>query len=57
MKRWVLGFGFWALGFVVVSAQTWPIERMPRPLPAREVTFPPYDIRTLSNGMQVITVL
>jgi zinc protease len=30
---------------------------MPRPLPAREVTFPPYDIRTLSNGMQVVTVL
>ena len=30
---------------------------MPRPLPAREVTFPPYDIRTLPNGLQVITVL
>jgi zinc protease len=30
---------------------------MPRPLPARAVTFPPYDIRTLTNGMQVITVL
>jgi zinc protease len=30
---------------------------MPRPLPAKQVTFPPYDIRTLSNGMQVVTVL
>ena len=42
-----------------VSAQTapWPTERMPRPLPSKQVTFPPYDIRTLSNGMQVITVL
>lgn len=41
------------------SAQTtaWPIERMPPPLPPREVRFPPYDIRTLANGMQVITVL
>ena len=33
------------------------VERPPRPLPAREVKFPPYDIRTLANGMQVITVL
>ena len=58
---WVVGFGIWVLGFDTPAAQTqttpWPIERMPRPLPAREVTFPPYDIRTLANGMQVITVL
>lgn len=47
------------LSGAIVSAQTanWPIERMPRPLPAKQVTFPPYDIRTLSNGMQVVTVL
>ena len=60
MKRWDLGFGIWLLGFgISLSAQTtaWPVERMPRPLPAREVTFPPYDIRTLPSGMQVITVL
>ena len=30
---------------------------MPPPLPARAVTFPPYDIQTLRNGLQVITVL
>ena len=58
---WALGFGIWALGFAPLTAQAqttlWPTERMPRPLPAREVRFPPYDIRTLSNGMQVITVL
>ena len=56
----VLGFGMWVVGFSpTLSAQNpaWPIERMPRPLPAKQVTFPPYDIRTLSNGMQVITVL
>jgi zinc protease len=35
----------------------WPTERPPRPLAAREVNFPPYEIRTLPNGMQVIAVL
>ena len=40
------------------SAQTtaWPTERPPRPLPAREVKFPPYQIRMLPNGLQVIAV-
>jgi zinc protease len=49
-----------ALAATVASAQNapfWPLERMPRPLASREVKFPPYDIRTLANGMQVITVL
>lgn len=35
----------------------WPTEGPPRPLAAREVKFPPYEIRTLSNGMQVVIVL
>ena len=34
----------------------WPSERPPRPLPAREVKFPPYEMRTLPNGLQVIAV-
>jgi zinc protease len=34
----------------------WPTERPPRPLPARDVKFPPYEIRTLANGLQVIAV-
>jgi zinc protease len=34
----------------------WPSERPPRPLPARDVKFPPYQIRTLPNGLQVIAV-
>ena len=40
------------------SAQTadWPTERPPRPLPARDVKFPPYQFRTLPNGLQVIAV-
>ena len=58
-----LGVGSWALGVVLcaslASAQnvTWPQESAPRPLPAREFTFPPYEVRTLGNGMQVIIVL
>jgi zinc protease len=40
------------------SAQVpdWPSERPPRPLAARDVKFPPYEIRTLANGLQVIAV-
>jgi zinc protease len=58
-----LGVGLWALGVVLcasaASAQipNWPSERPPRPLQAREVNFPPYEVRTLPNGMQVIIVL
>jgi zinc protease len=35
----------------------WPSESPPRPLPARDVRFPPYEIRTLENGLQVVAVL
>jgi len=38
------------------QVQNWPSERPPRPLPAREVKFPPYEFRTLPNGLQVIAV-
>ena len=34
----------------------WPRESPPPPLPARQVTFPPYAIRTLANGLQVVVV-
>jgi zinc protease len=34
----------------------WPSERPPRPLPAHAVRFPPYEFRTLPNGLQVIAV-
>jgi len=41
------------------SAQVsdWPAEVPPRPLAPHDVSFPPYEVRTLSNGMQVMTVL
>jgi zinc protease len=35
----------------------WPTERPPRPLPPRDVKFPPYGIRTLPNGMRVVVVM
>lgn len=59
----LLALGILAAGVVcgasAASAQiaTWPTERPPRPLAPREVKFPPYEMRTLSNGMQVIAVL
>jgi zinc protease len=38
------------------DALRWPSERPPRPLPAKPVTFSPYEIRTLPNGLQVVVV-
>ena len=40
----------------VAQVPDWPSERPPRPLPAREVKFPPYALRTLPNGLQVVAV-
>jgi zinc protease len=41
-----------------VSAQVrnWPSESAPRPLGARPVKFPPYQVRTMANGLQVVVV-
>ena len=38
------------------QAQSWPTERPPRPLEARPVKFPPYELRKLPNGLQVVIV-
>jgi hypothetical protein len=35
----------------------WPSESPPRPLPSRPVSFPPYELHTLPNGMQVMVVM
>ncbi len=46
------------LSGTLVSAQAqWPSEGPPRPLPARDVKFPPYQLQTLPNGLQVVAVL
>jgi predicted Zn-dependent peptidase len=39
------------------QVSNWPSEVPPQPLPSRPVNFPPYELRTLSNGMQVIVVM
>ena len=39
------------------QVKDWPSENPPRPLPAREVKFPPYQIRSLPNGMRVVVVM
>lgn len=36
--------------------RAWPSEGPPRPLAAHPVKFPPYEIRTLPNGLQVVLV-
>ena len=52
-----------ALGVLVAGAgaqaqtRDWPSEKAPAPLTAREATFPPYEMRTLPNGLQVVVVL
>ena len=57
-----LGVGNWILGVCIAllpvearaQARDWPSEQPPRPLAAHEVAFPPYEIRTLANGMRVV---
>jgi zinc protease len=63
MGKVVLGVGSWLVFLVLgvaaaASAQAvnWPSEGPPPPLAARQVNFPPYQVRTLANGMQVITI-
>lgn len=45
-----------ALAAPLAAQQPWPRENPPRPLAARDVDFPPYQIRTLPNGLQVVVV-
>jgi zinc protease len=61
----VLGIGSCVFGVLLLigsgataqTAREWPSEGPPRPLPARSVKFPPYEVRTLANGMRVVAVL
>lgn len=47
----------WAAISSAQQAPNWPTENPPRPLVSRPVNFPPYEIRALANGMQVIVVM
>ncbi|MBM62419.1 MAG: hypothetical protein CL484_05665 [Acidobacteria bacterium] len=41
---------------VAQRSTDWPRESPPPPLPAKEATFPHYEIRNLDNGLQVVLV-
>lgn len=49
---WVLLIG----GLVAVTSPVCAQERPPRPLAAPELRIPPYEIRTLPNGLRVVVV-
>jgi zinc protease len=38
------------------QVKSWPTERPPRPTQAHDVKFPPYAVKTLGNGLQVVAV-
>jgi zinc protease len=51
---------FCILALPVISeaqVRNWPHEGPPRPLAARDSKFPPYELQTLPNGLQVVAVL
>jgi zinc protease len=52
----ILCFSTLAAGPASAQVVDWPAERPPRPLIARDVKFPPYTVKTLGNGLQVIAV-
>ena len=60
--KW-LGVGSWVLGIVMCASMAnaqssnWPSESAPRPRAPKAFRFPPYEIRTLPNGMQVMVIL
>lgn len=60
MRRAVwLACAVFCVSAVAAGAQVrnWPSEGPPRPLTARDIKFPPYELQTLPNGLQVVVVL
>lgn len=58
--RWRAAISAVAAGLLTIciaDAQQWPSSRPPGAMPSRPVDFPPYEIKTLSNGLQVLVVL
>ena len=45
-----------SVGAQTIGAAGWPTERPPRPLASRPVSFPPYQLKTLPNGLQVLAI-
>ena len=60
MRRALLAFvcliGVASTSFAQAN-RSWPSESPPGPLAAHEVRFPPYELRTLDNGLRVVAVL
>jgi len=58
-RTWMAVLVLCVVGARAAAAQvrSWPSERPPSPLAAREIRFPPYEIQTLANGLQVVAVL
>ena len=46
----------WRARWSCAQVRDWPSERPPRPLAAQPVSFPPYEIKSLANGMKVVVV-
>lgn len=53
LVAWVFAL---AAGSAAAQVREWPSERPPEPLRAREVKFPPYELKTLGNGLRVVAV-
>jgi zinc protease len=55
----ILAFLHLCISAAAASAQVknWPMETPPRPLAAHDIKFPPYELQTLPNGLQVVAVL
>ena len=45
-----------ASGPAAAQVRNWPSEPVPKPLASRPVAFPPYEVRTLPNGLRVVVV-
>ncbi|HSP89673.1 MAG TPA: pitrilysin family protein, partial [Vicinamibacterales bacterium] len=45
-----------AAGPAAAQVRNWPSEPVPKPLATSAVTFPPYQVRTLANGLRVVVV-
>jgi zinc protease len=59
LVRRVLALAALAAAWPAPSAaqvRNWPAEVAPKPLAARPVSFPPYEVRTLPNGLRVVVV-
>lgn len=69
MRRTMKVFAFVGVALVVAAASSsaasaqqtigaanWPRENMPSPLADRRLAFPPYELKTLANGLQVLVI-